>query len=237
MESIFRFSTWQGLITLGFLLLAIYGVLHLARFLVKSIGQKNITNKRIVAIINRVLLLFKPMAGIVLLLDFIAINYVTHTILIVVVGTFGYHHIKNYIFGLFLKMNPLVKIGVTMQIEDTIGELKSFLPFGAVFNTEKGERYVSYSTIEQNKFSVNSNREDVLRQTLFLETELTADAVLDVLFNNPIVDFDEKPIVRSTAENNRLKLQYTLENGATTQNLVAFLNEKHIKTISHSKHR
>lgn len=226
----FKLNTWLGLFSLSVILLACYWLIRLAKFLVERIATRNVTNKKIIIFIDRALLLFKPIAVMLLLLGFISINYVTHTILLLMISVFGYHHIKNYIFGLFLKMNPLIKEGAVMQIGDLDGQLKSFLPFGAVFNTEKGERYINYSAIEQKEFAVNSNNEDVLRQTLFLDTQLSQDAIMDLLFDNPIVDFNEKPIVKFDDTNKVLRLQYTLENGASTQDLIAFFKAHNITT-------
>lgn len=232
METEFKLNTWFGLFSLSIILLACYWVLRLAKFLVEKIAIRNVTNKRIITVINRALLLFKPVGVMLLLLGFISINYVTHTILLLMISVFGYHHIKNYIFGLFLKMNPLIKEGAILQIGNLAGQLKRFLPFGVVFNTEKGECYINYSSIEQKEFAVNSNNEDVLRQTLFLDTKLSQEAILDLLFDNPIIDFNEKPIIKFDDSINVLKLQYTLENGASTQDLIAFFKAHNINTTT-----
>lgn len=228
METGFKLNSWFGLFSLSIILFVVYWLIILAKIIFEKIATRNLANKKIIAVIDRVLLLFKPVAIMLLLLRFIAINYVTHTILLVVIGVFGYHHIKNYIFGLFLKMNPLINEGAIIKLDKKAGELKTFLPFGVILNTEQGECYVNYSALEQREFSVDSNHEDVLRQTLFLDGQQCPEQVMDILFDNPIIDFNEKPIIRKTEDNLHYKLQYTLENGASTQDLIAFLKEQNI---------
>ncbi len=187
--------------------------------------------KRIIRILDKAILLYKPIAVSIFLLGFISINYITHTILLVAIGVFGYGHIRNYISGVFFKINPLIHKGTVFNFENSEGEIKSLLPFGMIMNTESGEQYINYFNIEKKGFAVKSNEEDnVLRQTLFLRTSLTKEQIIDTLFDNPILDFNEKPILKNTEKEGQLKLQYSMENGAATEDLVAFLEEQDIET-------
>lgn len=231
METINELYNWRGLLTLIAFLIACYWLLKLVIYLIENIGRKTGIKRTILAIIEKVLLIFKPVATALILLDFISINYITHSLLLIIVSVFGYKHIKNYINGVFLKINPLIKKGALIEIGSNQGEIKDLMLFGLVINSETGERFFNYSMIENNGFSVKSNENSLLRQTLHVTTEKTKEAILDILFENPILNFDDQPIVRITEVENNYKLQFTLEPGVTTEDLIAFLKEYNISTI------
>ena len=53
---------------------------------------------------------------------------------------------------------------------------------------------------------------------------------LDILFDNLILYFEVKPIHKGGVEPETYVLKYTLESGATTKDLISFLNSKQIET-------
>lgn len=230
METFENIKTWQNLVFLGFLLLVIYWVIKLLSYFIARLARKNVTNKIIVAYFNKTLLIFKPIAILLLLLNFISINFITHSLLLAIVAVFGYKHINNYINGIIIKINPLIGKGTLLEIGEYQGEIKQMLPFGMVVSTETGERFINYSEIESKGFAVKSNETSLLRQTLFLQTELSKDDILDLLFENPILNNEEYPAVKATEKEKQYKLQYSLESGASSEDLMAFLNEKNINT-------
>lgn len=230
MEDITTFYSWKGLWYLFLVLLVIYWVIKFVSFIVKSFAKRNVTNKKVALFFDKLLILYKPIAFVILLLDFISINYITHAILLLILGVFGYSHIRNYISGLFFKTNPLVEIGVQITTNNIGGELNRLLPFGLILNTEGGERFLGYYTIEENGFLINAATDTTLRQTVYLYTRFNKKYILDLLFDNPILDFDQVPTVKSTESTGILRLQYTLEKGATTEDLVAFLTAHDIET-------
>ena len=230
METFNNLYTWQGLLATVIFLLAIYWLLKLILFLIEQIGIKNALNKKLVGGLDKVLLVYKPVSAILILLGFISINYIIHSLLLLIVGVFAFQHIKNYINGIFLKINPLIQQGALISIDTHGGEIKKMLPFGMIINTETGERYINYSAIEKDGFAISSNENSVLRQTLYLDTEISSEDILDYLFDNPILNFKEQPTLRNSEKENILKLQYTLEVGASTEDLVAYLNQNNITT-------
>jgi hypothetical protein len=224
MENIDTIETWRGLLFLTFVLFLVYWVLKGFVFILGKYGKKTITNRSVVRVLKKLLIIFKPFALLVIILDFISINLITHSVLLMIISVFGYKHIKNYLNGTFLKLNPLIDKGALLEYDSHKGEIKKLLPLGIIFSTEKGERYVNYSTIEEKGFAVNSSENTALRQTLYLETELSKEEILDLLFDNPILNFQEAPSLKSSSAENGLKLQYTLESGASTEDLIAFFH-------------
>ncbi len=230
METITTFYSWKGLLYLFIGLLALYGIIKIVIQIIENSAKKNLAKKQFIFWLRNSLFFYTPVAVIVFILGFISINYITHSILILIIGIFGFPYIRNYLSGIIFKSNPIVNEGALIKSENLDGEIKRLMVLGMIVNTEFGEQYVHYRNVEENGFTINSNKSSALRQTLYLSTALNQDAILDLLFDNPILNFEEKPSLKKSSESEHLILKYTLESGATTQDLISFLNSKEIST-------
>jgi len=230
MEAITTFYSWRGLVYLFIGLLALYGIIKIVIQLIENSAKKNLANKQFIFWLRNSLLFYVPAAVIVFVLGFISINYITHSIIILIIGVFGFPYIRNYLSGIIFKSNPIVSEGALIKATNLDGEIKRLMVLGMIVNTEHGEQYINYLNVEEFGFTINSNKSSALRQTLYLKTNLTQDAILDMLFDNPILNFEEKPSLKNGIEPEDLILKYTLESGATTKDLISFLNSKEITT-------
>jgi len=230
MESITTFYSWNGLLYLFIGLLALYGIIKIIITLIENSAKKNLANKRFIFWLRNSLFFYVPVAVVIFILGFISINYITHTIMVIIMGVFGFPYVKNYLSGIIFKSNPIINKGALIKSRDLDGEIKKLMVLGMIVNTEEGEQYVNYSKMEEYGFTVNSNKSSALRQTLYLKTERTKEALLDLLFDNPILNFQEIPSLRNGIEPEDLILKYTLESGATTEDLISFLNAHDIVT-------
>ena len=229
MNTIPQLNTWRSLFWLLIVLVIFYWCIKLLLYSLEKFANRNLYNKQLILFFKKVILFFIPMATLILLLDFVSINYIAHSIVLVIIGVFAFSQIKNYVNGLFLKSNPLISNGSTLQIGDYTGEIKSFLPLGLKLVTEQGIQFVNYTTITTSGFAIKSNKTSLLRQVLYLNTEQTPDQILDLLFDNPILNYNHPPVINK-ADNNQLKLQYTTENGASRKELITFLEDNSVQT-------
>jgi hypothetical protein len=163
-------------------------------------------------------------------MGFISINYITHSLLLLFIGVFGYHHIKNYLAGVILNMNNSLKKGASIVIGPLEGVVERLMLFGMSISTESGEHYINYHQIEKSGFTIKSGKDSELRKPIFLNTSLSTDDVLDILFDNPILDLKKQPTVGPGEQPGQLKLQYTLEKGSTNQDFITFLSKNQIET-------
>lgn len=230
MGSINTFYSWQGLFYLFIGLLAIYLIIKVVINIIENSAKKNLASKRFIFWLRNNLLFYTPLAVIIFTLGFISINYITHSILVLIIGVFGFPYIRNYLSGLIFKSNPIVNKGALIKSDNLDGEINRLMILGMIVNTENGEQYVNYRHIEESGFSINSNKSSLLRQTIHLKTTLGKESILDLLFDNPILNFDEKPSLKNGSETDELILKYTLESGANTEDLISFLNAHEIET-------
>lgn len=230
MESINTFYSWEGLFYLFIGLLAIYGIIKIIISIIENSAKKNLESKRFIFWLRNNLLFYTPFAVIIFTLGFISINYITHSLLVLIIGIFGFPFIRNYLSGIIFKSNPIVSEGALIKSENLDGEINRLMILGMIVNTENGDQYVNYRNIEESGFTINSNKNRFLRQNIYLKTSLSKESILDLLFDNPILNFDEKPSLKDGPEADALILKYTLESGATTDDLTSFLNAHEIET-------
>ncbi|MBO0592461.1 hypothetical protein I2486_13725 [Cellulophaga sp. E16_2] len=230
MENTFTFYTWLGFRNLILILFFGYWALKLIAFLIqKKIVTKRV-NKNVLGFLNKILLLYKPISILLILLGFLAINYIVHGIFLLLISAIGYPFIRNYVGGVLYKINSILAKGVSVTINDKTGEIKKFLPFGIVVNTEKGDSFINYTTIDESGYTVNSKHDTVLRQTLFIKTLLSKSELLDLLFDNPLLNYKEAPVLKELEGSDTLKLQFNLEKGIQAESLIAFLTTHQIET-------
>lgn len=228
------FNTWRGLLYLLILLAGIYLILWAVLTLLENFGRRDLGKKKVIDHLRRAMIFYRFTAISILILGFISINYITHGLLLLFIGVFGYHHLKNYVTGVFLKMSTSLKKGSSIAVGSLEGVVERLLNFGVSISTKTGEHYLTYQQLEQAGFTVKSDRDSALRKTIFLNTHLSSEQLLDILFDNPILDLKEKPTVGTGEQPDQLKLQYTLEKGSSNDDFLAFLSKNKIEINSTS---
>lgn len=173
---------------------------------------------------------YKPLAILAIVIAFVSINYRVFGIIILVMGLVLFKHIRNYFNGIFFKINPLVDVGVNLVTGNDQGEIEKLMPLGLILKVQHGERYISYDTIEAQGFFVNQNIDGSMRKTLYINDAPNVTTVLDALFENPLIDFNQKPSIWTIPGESIQQLQITLEKGANIETVIDFLNQNNITT-------
>lgn len=214
---------WGYFIRVAFLLLLFYGLIKLLNKWASLYALSHRWNSRVKKLIQYLALYFIPFAILVLGVVFVGINPVLHTIFLVVVVALGYRHIQHYFNGILFRTNPLVDVGAHIIVDAYAGVIESFLSFGVILHTTDGERFVHYNKLEKNGFSITHKEDGALRQTIYILSDIERTQVLDLLFENPMVDFSKKPTIQRTNDLSYQELQLTLEKGVTVEDIILFL--------------
>lgn len=222
--------SWFNFFTIIAILIGIYILLRMVlRFLPQVFKRKSIINKSML-VINKTIEVYKPLAILIVLLSFVSINYKVHGVLFLLFLIVTFSHIKRYIYGVLFKINPLVNIGSNISTGKFKGHISKFLFFGLVINEDDGNRFINYSYIDKNGFSINQNDNTSLKRTIYIYDQEKIAPILDLLFENPNIDFNNKPIIKKIPNEKTLQLQIALENGAKMEALIEYLNQNNIKT-------
>jgi hypothetical protein len=173
---------------------------------------------------------YKPFAILTIVAAFVIINYQIHGVIVLVVGIVLYKHIRNYCNGIFFKINPLVDVGVNLITGNDQGEIEKLMPLGLIMKVERGERFINYTTIEDQGFFVNQKSDGSTRKTLYLIEAESTGTIMDALFENPLIDFSQKPSIWTIPGETNQQLQVSLEKGAKIETIIDYLNQNNIKT-------
>lgn len=222
--------SWLNFFTIIAILIVVYLFLRiLLRFLPQVFKRKSVINKS-ASIIHKTIEIYKPFAILVVLLSFVTINYKVHGVLFLLFLIVTFSHIKRYIYGVLFKINPLVNLGSNISTGEFKGDISKFMFFGLVINEDVGNRFINYSYIDDNGFSINQNDNASVRRTIYIHDQDKTAPILDLLFENPNIDFKNKPIIKKVPNEETLQLQIALESGAKMESLLAYLNQNNIKT-------
>lgn len=222
--------TWYKFFTITTTLIVIlFFLVIVVRFLPYVFKRKSTQNNPIL-ILNKVIEIYKPIAVLVILLSFVSINYIIHGVLFLLFLIISFIHIKRYLYGVFFRINPIVNIGSTISTGEFKGDISNFMYFGVVINEEIGNRFINYSYIDQHGFSIHQNDIASVRRTIYIYDQEKTTPLLDLLFENPNIDFNNKPTLKKIPNEKTLHLQFALESGAKMESLIVYLNQHNIKT-------
>ncbi len=224
--------SWFSFFQITVLLITIYIFLRLLMGLLPQFLKRKSVLNRTILVLNKSIEIYKPFAILLLLLSFVSVNYKVHGILFLLFLIVTFTHIKRYIYGVLFKINPLVNLGANLSTGEFKGDISKFLFFGIVINEADGNRFINYSYIDKHGFSINQNDNASLRKTIYIHNQEMTSTILDLLFDNPIVDFTNKPFIKKIPNENIFQLQVALENGAKMESLITYLNQNNIKTTS-----
>ena len=226
--------SWNELFKLGLTLIVIYSLLRITAKVLVLISKKIRTKRWIRGVFDKIMVFYFPIGVSLLLTVFAGINFLAHGLLILIIGILAFNHIRAYINGVLFRSNPLITIGKNFVFNDYLGQIERFLPLGVIINGTNGKRFINYSEIQKVGFSVAKMHDDSHRHELYLKIEDDNIDILDLLFQNPLVNLNHKPLLKKTANRNDYCLQFTLEKGATVDQIVAFLNQYQINEIPHN---
>nr|WP_321226985.1 hypothetical protein [uncultured Psychroserpens sp.] len=217
--------SWLEFFKIIGILIILYVFISLFRKFVPQIFNRKSMVDKITNIVNRVLEIYKPIAILIILLSFVTINYRVHGILFLLLIIVAFNYIKSYLNGVLFKINPLVYLGSNISTGEFNGRVSKFLHFGFIINETEGDRFVNYTYIDKNGFSVSQHDEKAMRKTLYIHDTEEITTILDLLFDNPLVDFSQKPSLKKLPATNKLQLNITLEKGAKIEALISYLEQ------------
>nr|WP_321221910.1 hypothetical protein [uncultured Psychroserpens sp.] len=215
--------SWLEFFKIIGILIILYLVISFFKKVAPQIFNRKSIVDKITNIINRVLEIYKPIAVLIILLSFVSINYRVHGILFLLLIVVAFNYIKSYVNGVLFKINPLVALGSNISTGEFNGQISKFLHFGFILNETEGDRFINYSYIDKNGFSVSQHDENAMRKTLYIQDSEEITTILDLLFDNPLVDFSQKPTLKKLPVSNQLQLNLTLEKGAKIEALISYL--------------
>lgn len=215
--------TWTLFFQILSVLIALYWILKFIGSVLKKLSKRTSTKRLVQRTFAKTLIVYKPLAAVFLALIFIGINYLVNGVLFLLLGVLLFGYLRSYLNGITFRINPIVYKGAHIVIENYEGEILRLLFFGLLIQEKNGKRFINYSDIEKYGFSIMSEDYDALKTALYLPEDVSDETILDLIFENPLVDYKETPTLEKVPGQATKKLLFTLEQGAKVEDVIAYL--------------
>ncbi|MEZ4772617.1 MAG: hypothetical protein R3D00_05485 [Bacteroidia bacterium] len=195
----FRFS-WTTFFMLGITLLGFFIMLLLVRrFLTNSPIARNF-QKPVNTLITQLLVLFEPLAIILLTGTFIFINPGFHGALVLFILIIGFSHIRNYITGKLVWFNDSFSEGKIVSYREIQGIVSRKGALGLNIRTPEGIHHVSYTRLLADGYTIISDNRDSGKYSLLEVSPLNHGekndqfaAFTNLITTNPFINWNYKP--------------------------------------------
>ncbi|MEO1258949.1 MAG: mechanosensitive ion channel domain-containing protein [Bacteroidota bacterium] len=206
------------------------GILYfLLRFLERWQGKLEILGPRqnkVREFIHVVLLVFEPIALLVLGVVFILVNPLPHGVAIGLVLLIGFDHFRSYFGGRLIQFDKNIKTGYRISIGNNEGIIDKIGRLGLRLKTSKGQQFHNYSQIMSEGYLVHAGDEVggfYLLEIASGEKEnknLLNEIMMDILVATPYVDWGSKP-----------ELEYSNSLPGTFTARVSLKEENHLRDL------
>lgn len=223
---------WNDLYALILIVFAIYLFLSLCFFGFTRYLKKRRINERYLALVKKLRIFYKPIAWLIIIGGFIALDSIAHGLIILLVAGFAYKHLGNYVSGLFIRASPMLATDTLVKAGKVQGRINRIGSLGMVLGTDQGERWVWYHSFDRTGFTLISNQTNVQHRAIYLRSELSKEALLDLISDHPILALGKPSTLKALTHENTFLLHYTLVKGARYEDFIHYLHDHEVMTNS-----
>jgi len=203
----------------------------LGRLLPKFI-KRNDKRQRFLVRYKRFKFIFVIVSSLLLLLTFLRVNYIVHGGFLVFLTVILFPFLRSLLHGAVLQLNGVLYIGIRLQTESYVGEIKKFTPQGIWLLNVQGNRFINYLDLHKKGFTTLSNEDSKSRTNVLIESDLKNEQIIDLLFETPFINHAAMPELKGFKESPSRTLYFTLQDGVNHETLFAFLNQHQIEIVS-----
>lgn len=219
----------------GFLLiLAGFGYLIL-----KAIHRKinDLTfNRKIERIVflttQQILIIYEPLAVIILVSIWVLINPVWHGILMLFLVISAFPHIRNYVTGRLIRLSNELSIGKNVIVQKEQGTISQLTPLGVYIMMNNGLRYFNYNQLAKDGYTIVSGSDlgeyCTINITLQEEKDLQQQQqwLIYMLMATPYIDSNYPPkILDASNISKHSSIKLLLHKGNYHNHITALIND------------
>ncbi|QHI35798.1 hypothetical protein IMCC3317_11460 [Kordia antarctica] len=212
------------------LILLVLGIMMILRKLVPKFIKSTKLRQQFILISGRFLLIYKIVAGLVVIAIFVQSNYIVHGGMLLVVIAISFSFIQSFLSGIVFQWTNVVCKGSRLVIGDVQGAVVRFSPFGIFLNSIEGEQFINYREIDEKGYTTIYKEDGSIIHSIQIETELSEEKIKDLLFETPIVNYEFPPKLVKMDTENHWKLSFELEDGVKKATIISYLNQHKINT-------
>lgn len=210
---------------------ALYFVLHFTNRLVKSATFLKSWQPRVQQVIYYLLLVYEPLAIIVLVSAFILINPLFDGLLIGLLLIAGFVHVRNYTSGWLILADSKMAVGKKIKTGELQGIITKLGRLGLNLQTSEGIHYLSYSKLQKLGYAIIAGEEIGGFYNLKIgpkdEQKLSfhTNRLMDLLTSAPYVDRNHKPKLLPNKTEHCLEARLLLKEETHLYELLALIEE------------
>lgn len=146
--------SWMGLIALMIKLGIFYFVLRLARNSWYRIKAPSFWQHNTQLSIHYLLLVFEPLAILLLLSYLVLIHPFNHGLILIVLLLAGLKHLRSYISGRVVLFDSSFRVGSQIKTPTLKGVISHIGRLGIRVQSDKSQHYISYNQLQQEVYSL-----------------------------------------------------------------------------------
>ena len=222
--------TWGNWLTT---LLALAVFYLLLRFLHKRLIGINFFGKhqsRVQRIIHAILLVFEPLAMLILGIGFILINPLYNGLALGLMLLAGFNHFRNYANGRIVLFDKNIKAGTKIATGNLSGIISKMGRLGLRLKNEKGVHFINYSKLMSEGYLLRSGEEigGYYKLKIFPKEneKISREKIMDQLSAAPYLDWNIKPDLSfSKKKETQLNARVTVKEKSHLLDLLMLIEE------------
>ena len=205
--------SWTDLVLVALVLYGVYALLYLLRDRLERTKRTEGFRASAFNALAATLLLYEPVAVLILLMIFVFINPAVHGLITLLLIVAGFSRIRDYLSGRIVLFTPLISVGKRMKTDRYTGVISRINRIGLYLQTGEGLHFVNYTTLLTGGYSLITGKDiGGYYQLLLTPPENQDDALrelADRLTTTPYLDRSFRPEL-AYAEHRKSQIQARL---------------------------
>jgi len=225
-------ASWSQLLLTIVVLVAIYILLRLLYRLSRNIGYWPAYQRRANKYLRALLLLYEPVATVVVVAVFVLISPMFHGVIVGVIIIGGVSGIRNYFSGRVLLWDATLIEGLRIITGDKEGVVQHLGRVGLRMKSNQGLQYLSYTKLLKEGYLISSG--EYSGGTCLLNIEPQGEETLEslshrlkhLLASSPYIDPAHKPEINISRDMNSLDVRVLVRHTRHQQELISLIRER-----------
>lgn len=224
--------SWTGFFTLVAVQVALFFLLRLADRVLVRVTAWGRLMRFIQQLVHYILLIYEPLAVILIASAFVWINPPFHGLMLALLLMLAFGHLRNYISGRLLLLNPIFAPGRRMSNGPTSGIITDIGRQGIALQTTEGLHFVRYAHLIASGYTIDPGDEIGGYFNLKISTTdklNVSEPVLhfqDLLSSAPYIDRKYKPEINTNmGSDNNFQVKVLLQEENHLYELMSLIQE------------
>lgn len=221
---------WIDLLVASLLLYGVYALVSLLINRLDKTKRPEGFRARTHQILSVGLLLFEPVAALMLIMIFVFINPPVHGLIVLLLIGAGFSRIRDYLSGRIVLFTPLISVGKRMKTDRYTGVISRINRIGLYLQTGEGLHFVNYTSLLTEGYSLITGKDIGGYYQLVLtppeDSHESLRELTDRLTTTPYLDRSFRPeLAYAENDEDRIQARLSVREEKHLNELLALLRE------------